>query len=75
MRTTLTLDDDILAVARALADAEHRSLGEVISDLARRGLVPPAARLTEDDGFPVFSVADDAPPITSDMVETGLDEP
>ncbi|MBO0807386.1 MAG: antitoxin [Actinobacteria bacterium] len=74
MRTTLNLDDDILAVARTLADAEQRSLGEVISALARRGLAPPAARLSEEDGFPVFSVADDAPPITSEMVEAALDE-
>lgn len=74
MRTTLNLDDDILAVARTLADAEHRSLGEVISTLARRGLAPPVARLSEEDGFPVFSVANDAPPITTEMVDAGLDE-
>jgi hypothetical protein len=38
MRTTLTLDDDVLARARQLADATGSSLGAVISDLARESL-------------------------------------
>ena len=37
-RTTLTLDDDVLARARQLADATGESLGAVISDLARESL-------------------------------------
>ncbi len=40
MRTTLDVDDDLLSVARALARNEGRSLGRVISDLARAGLRP-----------------------------------
>jgi hypothetical protein len=40
MRTTLTLDDDVLAAAKGLAYQQGRSLGEVISDLARSGLGP-----------------------------------
>ncbi|MBN8727604.1 MAG: hypothetical protein J0H15_07855 [Xanthomonadales bacterium] len=43
MRTTLAIDDEVLAAARALAERQGRSLGEVISDLARRGLAPAAA--------------------------------
>jgi hypothetical protein len=38
MRTTLAIDDDILAAARYLAEREHKSVGEVISALARQGL-------------------------------------
>jgi hypothetical protein len=38
MRTTLTLDDDVLARARQLADATGASLGTVISRLARESL-------------------------------------
>jgi predicted transcriptional regulator len=38
MRTTLTLDDDVLARARQLADATGESLGAVISGLARESL-------------------------------------
>ena len=38
MRTTLTLDDDILFTAKELAHVEGRTTGEVISDYFRRGL-------------------------------------
>ncbi len=42
MRTTLDIDDDILAAARDLAKAEGKTMGEIISDLARRGLTAPS---------------------------------
>lgn len=38
MRTTLTLDDDVLQVARDRARREGRSIGVVISELARQAL-------------------------------------
>ena len=38
MRTTLAIDDDVLAAAKHLAEREHKSLGEVVSALARQGL-------------------------------------
>lgn len=38
MRTTLDLDDDVLAAAKAIARREHRTAGEVVSELARRSL-------------------------------------
>ena len=66
MRTTLQIDDDVLMDARAIADAEGRSLGAVISELARRSLRP--VGLTTERGFPVFDVPDDAAPITLEDV-------
>ena len=39
VRTTLTLDDDVLARARQLADARGVSIGAVISELARESLI------------------------------------
>ena len=41
MRTTLQLDDDVLASARVLARQRVESLGAVISELARKGLRQP----------------------------------
>jgi hypothetical protein len=35
MRITLAIDDDVLDAARHLAEREHKSLGEVVSSLAR----------------------------------------
>lgn len=73
MRTTLRIDDDILKAARALAKSQDRSIGEVLSDLARRGLRPDRQR-KEDRGFPVFDVSPDAPPLIPEDVERALDE-
>ena len=42
MRTTLDIDDDILAAAKARAKARRRTVGAVISDLAREALTSPA---------------------------------
>lgn len=38
MRTTLDIDDDILQAAKELARAENKTAGQVISELARKGL-------------------------------------
>lgn len=64
-RTTLTLDDDVYRMARALAETSGRPLGRVVSELVRLGLMPrPAA--PDDDGLPVFQVAEDAEIIPAD---------
>jgi hypothetical protein len=72
-RTTVSIDDDILAAAKALARAEGRSVGAVISDLARRGLRP-GLTSTRKGGVPVFSVPEDAGPLTIEDVARALDE-
>lgn len=72
MRTTLDLDDDVVSAARELAAAERRSLGAVVSELARRGLTP--ARVESEDGLPVIRVPSGTPPITPAMVDRALDE-
>ena len=72
MRTTLELDDDIVAAARELAADERRSLGSVISELARRGLTP--ARVEADGELPVIRVPPGTPPITPEIVRRALDD-
>lgn len=56
MRTTIAIDDDVLAAARTLADRHRKSIGAVISELAREGLTreiqPPEARR---NGIPLLS--------------------
>lgn len=39
MRTTLDLADDVLAAARERAQRERKSIGQIISELARQALV------------------------------------
>jgi len=72
VRTTLELDDDVVAAARELAVGERRSLGAVISELARRGLTP--ARVEADGDVPVIRVPAGTQAITPEMVRRGLDE-
>jgi hypothetical protein len=67
MRTTLTLDDDILEVAARQAKARGVSLGRTISDLARRGLHAPTPA-TAKDGLVVFRLPGDSPKVTTDDV-------
>jgi hypothetical protein len=38
MRTTLDLDDDVLAAARSIALARKQTMGKVVSDLVRQSL-------------------------------------
>jgi len=40
VRTTLKIDDDVLQAAREIAANSGRTTGEVLSELARRGLQP-----------------------------------
>jgi hypothetical protein len=42
MRTTLDIADDVLLAAKETARRQKRSLGEVITELARRSLVQPS---------------------------------
>ncbi|HEX4239860.1 MAG TPA: hypothetical protein VHZ53_00505 [Steroidobacteraceae bacterium] len=41
MRTTLDIDNDVLHAARERAKREKKTLGETISELARRALTAP----------------------------------
>jgi hypothetical protein len=54
MRTTLTIDDDVLAAAKALAVRQGQSVGEVISALSRQALRPRAARQRVRNGVPLL---------------------
>ncbi|HEY0749172.1 MAG TPA: hypothetical protein VGD63_20890 [Steroidobacteraceae bacterium] len=73
MRTTLRLDPDIMSAARQIAAAKSKSIGEVISELARRGLEA-RSKIGTRQGFPVFQVAKGAAPLTPDDVRRDEDE-
>ena len=75
MRTTLTIEDDVLTIAKSMASAKGVSVGRIISDLARRGLRGDRSTIQADDGLPVFEVREDAAPITLDDVKKWEDEP
>ena len=74
MRTTLAIDDDVLVAAKAMARQQDRSVGEVISDLARRALRRPPPAGGERNGIPLLSPHSDGPPVTLDIVNALRDE-
>jgi hypothetical protein len=74
MRTTLTIDDDILRAAKTLANQQGESVGAVISELARQGLRREPRVRYEDAGLPVFEVREDAPVFGPAEVNQALDE-
>ena len=74
MRTTLNLDDDVLATAKALATKERKSLGKVVSDLIRRSVEPVPGERGERNGVPLFPVLRGARPVTPEIVAELLDE-
>ena len=68
MRTTLTIDDDVLAAAKEMAATERKSVGEVISTLARRALRPAAPTRKSRNGVPLLPVNPEGPRVTSELV-------
>lgn len=74
MRTTLSIDDDVLAAAKGLAARQQKTVGEVISALARQALRPPTARGETRNGIPLLPVRPDALPVTPELVNQLRDE-
>lgn len=76
MRTTLAIDDDVLAAARHLAERQSTSVGAVISALARQGLQGGATRKTAAvrNGVLLLPRRENAAPVTLDLVNQLRDE-
>ncbi len=82
MRTTLQLDDDVLAAARVLARQRRLSLGAVISELARRALVAPPQGLEacageqseERNGLPLLPWSPAGAPVDLELVNRLRDD-
>jgi hypothetical protein len=67
MRTTLTLDDDILEMATRQAKLRGVSLGRTVSDLVRKGLNAPTPA-QDRGGLVVFQLPADSPKVTTEDV-------
>ena len=74
MRTTLNLDDDVLAAARDLARMQRRPLGEVISALARQALSANVVWPDVRNGIPLLPRAAGATTVTLAMVNRLRDQ-
>ena len=67
VRTTLDIDDDLVQVARELARQQHTTMGQVVSDLIRKGMAPPS-RPTTRNGVPLFTPKPGAEKPTLELV-------
>ena len=75
MRTTLNIDNDVLAVAQQLAKARHCTVGRAISDLVRQALTRSPIRGDEPryrNGFRILPATGQI--ITSEMVQKWLED-
>jgi hypothetical protein len=77
MRTTLDIDDDILQAAKELARAEKKTAGQVLSELARKGLTQPrmdsrisGVRIV--DGIPVIPARGAV--VTKELIDRLIEE-
>lgn len=73
MRTTIAIDDDVLATARTIARQRKQTIGKVISDLARNSLHPPTP-LSERNGIPLLPVRRRNASVTLEIINAFRDE-
>ncbi|MGE0800554.1 MAG: CopG family transcriptional regulator [Lautropia sp.] len=75
MRTTLAIDDDVLAAAKHLAERDRKTVGEVVSALARQGLARSSRTArAERNGVPLLASRRNGIPVTPELVNSLRDE-
>lgn len=75
MRTTLAIDDDVLAAAKHLAGRERKTVGAVLSSLARQGLGRTGTPRSQRNGIPLLPGRNKkAPTVTMELVNRLRDE-
>ncbi len=75
MRTTLAIDDDVLAAAKGLAVRDNKSVGEVISALARQALQTKRLKTPRmRNGVPLLPKRPGGGPVTPELVNRLRDE-
>ena len=73
MRTTLVIDDDVLLAAKAIARPRQRTIGQVVSELARNSLHP-AVQCADEADIPPLPVRNPEAVVTMEIVNALRDE-
>jgi len=69
MRTTLSIDDDVVEEVKRYAESRSMALGKAVSELVRKALrTPLPIRVDPVTGLHVFDLPPDSPKITSEKV-------
>lgn len=74
MRTTLDIDADILQAAKELAALHKKTIGQMVSELIRKGLERPAPAAKVRNGVPLLPHRPGAPPTTMAIVNRLRDD-
>ena len=74
MRTTLTIDDDVLEAAKEHAEFERKNIGEVISAFARKGMQRVEQVPVFRNGIRLLPLQPGAGNSTPEMIRELLDE-
>jgi len=68
MRTTVSIDDDVLEVVKTYAENRSLAMGKALSELVRRGLsAPPKTRVV--NGLVIFDIPEASETVTSEHVK------
>jgi hypothetical protein len=74
LRTTLAIDDDVLMAAKAVAEAQRKTMGEVVSSLLRQALQAKGSGPTVRNGIRLLPVQPGALPVTLEYINKLRDE-
>lgn len=74
MRTTLAIDDDVLVAAKEIALIHRKSIGAVISALARQALQPQSNSRATRNGITLLQIKPGTDSVTLEMVNKLRDE-
>jgi hypothetical protein len=70
MRTTVDLDDDILLAVKERARRESRTIGQVLSELARRALTtPPPGALATQGSYGFKPLPNRGPAVSNALID------
>ncbi|HQV23414.1 MAG: CopG family transcriptional regulator [Moraxellaceae bacterium] len=74
MRTTLMIDDDVLAIAKTFAKQQHKTIGQVISEFARQSLIRQTQPIQERNGIPLLKAPTNPQIVNLEVVNQLRDE-
>lgn len=67
MRTTVDIEEDVLLAAKEIARQRGKTVGQVLSDLARQSLTRKSP-VSKKNGLPLFPVRPDAGIATLELI-------
>lgn len=73
MRTTLNIEEDVLRAAKEIAQRRGMTVGQVLSDLARKSLTRKSP-VSKKHSLPLFPIQADAQIVTLELVNQLRDE-